>query len=42
MSVYFLETKSLGGRLKVALDLSNYATKAVLKKYNRRLYIKIC
>ena len=26
MSVYFLEPKSLGGKMKVETDLSNYAT----------------
>ena len=31
MSEYFPEPKSLGGRVKVKLDLSNYATKADLK-----------
>ena len=31
MTEYFLELKSLGGRMKVELDLSNYATKADLK-----------
>ena len=31
MSEYFLESKSLGGRVKVELDLSNYARKADLK-----------
>ena len=31
MTEYFLELKSLGGRVKVQLDLSNYATKADLK-----------
>ena len=31
MSVYFPEPKSSGGRVKVELDLSNYATKADLK-----------
>ena len=31
MSEYFPEPKSLGGRLKVGLDLSNYAAKADLK-----------
>ena len=31
MSEYFSELKSLGGRVKVELDLSNYATKADLK-----------
>ena len=32
MSEYFPEPKSLGGRVKVELDLSNYATKSNLKK----------
>ena len=31
MSEYFLELKSLGGKVKVELDLSNYATKTDLK-----------
>ena len=31
MSECFLEPKSLGGSVKVALDLSKYATKADLK-----------
>ena len=31
MSQYFLDPKSWKGRLKVALDLSNYATIADLK-----------
>ena len=31
MSQYFLEPKSLGGRVKVELDLSNYPTKSYLK-----------
>ena len=31
MSKYFPEPKSLGGRMKVILDLYNYATKADLK-----------
>ena len=31
MSEYFPELKSLGGKVKVELDLSNYATKADLK-----------
>ena len=31
MSEYFPEPKSLGGRVKVELDLSNYATKADFK-----------
>ena len=32
MSEYFPEPKSSGGRVKVELDLSNYVTKADLKK----------
>ena len=31
MSEYFPEPKSLGGRMKVELDLSNYATNTDLK-----------
>ena len=31
MSEYFPESKSVGGRVKVELNLSNYATKADLK-----------
>ena len=31
MCEYFPEPKSLGGRVKVELDLSSYATKADLK-----------
>ena len=31
MSEYFPEPKSLGGRVKVELDLSNHATKADVK-----------
>ena len=31
MSKYFPESKSSGGRVKVELDLCNYATKADLK-----------
>ena len=31
MSEYFPQPKSSGGRVKVELDLSNYATKADLK-----------
>ena len=31
MSEYFLEPKSFGGRVKVELDLSNYATKTDLE-----------
>ena len=33
MSEYFPEPKSSGGRVKVELDLSNYAIKAVLKNW---------
>ena len=36
MSQYFPEPKSSGRRVKVELDLSNYATKADLK------FVKIC
>ena len=32
MSEYFRKPKSLGGKVKVDLDLSNYVTKADLKK----------
>ena len=32
MSEYFPEPKSSGGRVKVELNFSNYATKADLKK----------
>ena len=31
MNEYFPEPKSFGGKVKVKLDLSNYATKAYLK-----------
>ena len=31
MSEYFPKLKSLGGRVKVELDLSNYATKTDIK-----------
>ena len=31
MSEYFPEPKSLGGKVKVELDLSNYAEKTYLK-----------
>ena len=31
MTIYFPELKSLGGVVKVELDLSNYATKTVFK-----------
>ena len=40
MSQYFQELKSLGGRVKVELDLSNYATKADL--INAAGVAKIC
>ena len=42
MSEYFPEPKSFVGRMKVELDLSNYATKVDFKKYNKCWYIKIC
>ena len=35
MSEYFRKPKSAGGKVKVDLDLSNYVTKADLKKSNR-------
>ena len=35
MSEYFPEPKSLEGRVKVELDLSNYARKSDLKKATR-------
>ena len=35
MSKYFPEPKSLGGRVKVELELSNYAAKSDLKICNR-------
>ena len=35
MSEYFPEPKFSGGKVKVELDLSNYATKADLKKSKR-------
>ena len=37
MSEYFSEPKSSGGRVKVELDLSNYAT-----KFDQDFKIKIC
>ena len=42
MSEYFPEPKSLGGKVKVELDLSNYAKKNIFKKCNRSSYMKIC
>ena len=35
MSEYFPELKSLGGKVKVELDLSHYATKSDLKNATR-------
>ena len=35
MSEYFPEPKSSGERVKVELDLSNYAAKTEFKKFNR-------
>ena len=37
MSEYFSELKSSGGRVKIELDLSNYATKTDLENLLRRL-----
>ena len=42
MSEYFPEQKSLGGRVKVELDFSNYATKTDLKKCKSNQYIIFC
>ena len=42
MRKYFPNSKSLSGRMKVELDLSNYATKADLKNCNRCWYIGFC
>ena len=42
MSEYFLKLKSTGANVKVELDLSNYATKADLKKCNRCCSIGFC
>ena len=36
MSQCFPKSKSSGGRVNVELDVSNYATKVDLKKFNRR------
>ena len=41
MSEYFPEPKSSGERVKVELDLSNYAAKTEFKKCNRCWCIKI-
>ena len=41
MSTYFQELKSSGGRLKVELDLSNYAKKADLKNDASKLAKKV-
>ena len=38
MSEYSAEPKSLGGRMKFELDLSNYATKLDLKKEQVLIY----
>ena len=40
MSEYFPEPKSLGGRVKVELDLSNYAAKTDLKHFNTSKFAK--
>ena len=42
MSEYFPETKSSGGRLKVELYLSNYATKVDCKFKKCNSCFKIC
>ena len=42
MSEYFPKLRHFGGRVKVGLDLSNYATKANLKSWNRCRCIEIC
>ena len=41
MSKYFLEPKSLGGKVKVELDLSDYATKPDLQKNATEIDISI-
>ena len=35
MSEYFPEPKSSGGRVKVELDLSNYATSKVIMQFEK-------
>ena len=40
MSEYFPEATSLGGRVKVELDLTNYATKSDLKMQQVLKYVK--
>ena len=35
MSEYFLKPKYLGRKVKVELDLSNYAKKSICKKCNK-------
>ena len=40
MSEYFPEATSLGGRVKVELDLSNYATKSDFKMQQVLKYVK--
>ena len=42
MSQYFIKPKSLGGRVKVQLEFSHYATKVDFKKCNSCWYIEIC
>ena len=42
MSGYFSEPKPSGGRVKVELDLSNYAKKSRFKKCNRCRQTKTC
>ena len=39
---YIPKSKSLGANVEIELDLSNYETKADLKKSNRCWYIGFC
>ena len=39
MSEFFPKSKSLGGNVEVELDLSNYVTKADLKKQQELIYL---
>ena len=42
MSEFFPKSKSFEERVKVELDLSNYVTKADLKKHNSCWYVGYC
>ena len=42
MSEYFPESKSSKGKVKVELNLSNYAKKADLKNATLCWYIRLC